>query len=242
MRNVLAIALAILADAVRRKVVYVVFALAALMAIAIPGLPSYGVGVVGSVFREVAIALTYVGALVLALALAANRIPGEIERRTVYNVLSKDVRRWEYLAGTWLGIWVVVGAAICMFTVVDQVIAFLQYGDPMFVLWEGSLGVLLEMGALIAFAVAVSTRTGPVVVAVASGAFLFAVHSRSSLAAEGTLVWRLFPSFDSFNVINPVAHGDGVSAGQVAVMTAAFVAWVVGLLAVGHIAFRERDL
>ena len=100
MRAVWAIAGSVVADALRRKVVYIVLAFAAFMAVSIPRLPSYGVGVDEAVFREVALALMYAAAVVVVLSLSANRIPGEVERRTVYNVLSKRVHRWEYLAGT----------------------------------------------------------------------------------------------------------------------------------------------
>ena len=103
MKKMLAIAAAVVADAIRRKVVWVVLVFAVFLGSSIPALPSYGVGVAASVFREVAIALTYVAALVVALALSATRIPVEVERRTVFNVISRDVRRWQYVAGRWLG-------------------------------------------------------------------------------------------------------------------------------------------
>ena len=83
MQRILPIAAAVIADSLRRKVVYVVLIFAALLVFAIPSLPDYGLGVEGAVFREVSLALTYVTGLVLALSLAANRVPAELERRTV---------------------------------------------------------------------------------------------------------------------------------------------------------------
>ena len=243
MGDITAIAASVVADAIRRKVLYLIVVFAAILAVMIPELPTYGVGVVAAVYREIALALVFAASLALTLALSANRIPSEVERRTVYNVLSKRVRRWEYVAGTWLGIMAVVGIAVVAFTLVTQGIGFMRYGEPMWRLWQGSLGIWLEMGALSAFAVAVSTLTGPVVVVAASLVFLFAAHSRSFLLGEdGGLLARLYPSFDTFNVITPVAHGNGISATYALVMLAVFAAWAGLLLLAASVAFGRRDL
>ena len=119
-----AIAAAVVADAIRRKVVWVVLVFAVFLGLSIPALPSYGVGVAASVFREVAIALTYVAALVVALALSATRIPVEVERRTVFNVISRDVRRWQYVAGSWLGMFLVLGGVIALCSVATIAIGY----------------------------------------------------------------------------------------------------------------------
>jgi ABC-type transport system involved in multi-copper enzyme maturation permease subunit len=243
-RNIGAIASAVVADAIRRKVVYVVLVFAAVLALMIPQLPTYGAGVVEGVFREVSLALVFVVGLVLTLSLSANRVPAEVERRTVYNVLAKRVTRWEYLVGTWLGIIAVVGFAVVAFTLVTQAVALLRYGQPMWRLWEGSLGIWLEMATLAAFAVAVSAVTGPVVVVTASLTFLFFAHARSTFLGEtpsGVLALA-YPSFDTFNVINPVSHGTGVTVAYVGAMLAVFVGWSALLLLAAAGLFSRRDL
>jgi ABC-type transport system involved in multi-copper enzyme maturation permease subunit len=216
------IARGVVADSLRRKVVYVVFVFAALLAMAIPSLPSYGLGVEDAVYREVALALSFATALVLSLSLAANRVPAEVEHRTVYNVVSKGVGRWEYLIGSWLGVFVVTGGAIAAFTVVEQVIAVLRYGDAMWQLWQGALAVWLEMGVVAAFAVAVSSITGPVVVVTALRPF--------------------YPSLDAFNVVNPVAHGSGIPVLYIVSMLVVFAGFVGLALAIGVALFSRRDL
>ncbi|MRS13134.1 MAG: ABC transporter permease [Actinobacteria bacterium] len=238
------IAIGIVTDSIKRKVVYVVLVFAGFLALAIPSLPNYGLGVESAVFREVALALAFVTALVVSLSLAANRVPGEVERRTVYNVVAKGVSRWEYLVGTWTGVFLVSGGAIAAFAVIEQVVAVITYGDPMWRLWEGALAIWLEMGVISAFAVAVSSRTGPVVVVTASLAALFAGHSRSTLlGGEGALALKPFTiSLDSFNVVNPVAHGSGVPGVYVLSMLMVFVGLSAACLIVGSLVFSRRDL
>jgi len=238
------IAFGVVTDSLRRKVVYVVLVFAALLALAIPSLPDYGLGVESAVFREVALALSYATALVVTLSLAANRVPGEVERRTVYNVVAKGVSRWEYLVGTWLGIFVVTGGAVAAFTVVEQAVGVITYGEIMWRLWEGALAIWLEMGVVAAFAVAVSAITGPVVVVTATLAALFAGHSRSTLlGGEGALALQPFvPSLDAFNVVSPVAHGSGVPPLYLVSMLVVFIGLAGISLLMGSLVFARRDL
>jgi Cu-processing system permease protein len=200
--------------------------------------------VVAGVYREVALALTFAAGLVLALALAANRVPAEVERRTLYNVLAKPVRRLEYLIGTWLGVIAVMAAVIAGFTVMEQVVGLVRYQDAMWLLWQGAFAIWLELGVVSALTVALSGRTGPIVVVVAALTFLFAGHARDSLlGADGSpMVRAIYPSLDTFNIINPVAHGAGVGIDYLAGMLLAFVGWAGVLLLLGVLAFEGRDL
>ncbi|MDO8848605.1 MAG: hypothetical protein Q7W51_09495 [Coriobacteriia bacterium] len=244
MTRIWPIALGVVTDSLRRKVVYVVLVFAALLAFAIPSLPDYGLGVEAAVFREVALALSFVTALVVTLSLAANRIPSELERRTIYNVVAKSVSRWEYLVGTWLGIFIVAGGAMAAFTVIEQAVGLITYGEPMWRLWQGALAIWLEMGVVAAFAVAISAVSGPVVVVTATLTALFIGHSRSTLlGGEGALALQPFmPSLDAFNVVNPVAHGTGVPPLYLLSMVVVFVGLSGISLLVGGLLLARRDL
>lgn len=248
--RVWAIAASVAADAVRRRVVYVVIFVAFILSVTAPSLPSYGVGVVEAVYREVTLAVTFAAALVVTLALAAPKIPGEVERRTVYNLLAKRVARWEYLVGTWLGVLLTMAWVIAAFAVIAQVVGLLNYGEPMWVLWQGSLGIWLEMGVLAAVALAVSTRFSTVTVILVTLTALFAGHVRGVIVTAvergaptlGTAARTLYPSLDTFNVIDPVAHGDGVPPEYVVGMLLVFAGWSGLALLLGALAFRRRDL
>ena len=239
--RVFAIAASVLADAIRRKVIWVVVLFGAVMAVAIPALPSYGVGVVGAVYREVALALTYVAILVVALTLSATRVPSEVEHRTVYNILSRNVRRWEYVVGTWLGIVATLTVVMAAFTAIDLAIGFFVYDQMMWTLVQATFAILLEASIVSAFAVAVSAVTGPVVVVVAALGFLFVAHVRSLLELPAALL-SVYPSLDAFNIITPVAHGSGVGWGYLGAMLLTFSGWVVVLLALAILLFGRRDL
>ena len=244
MLKVLAICNSVIADAVRRKVVWVVLVFAAILAVAVPALPSYGVGVVSAVYREVSIALMWTAALVVGLALATTRIPVEIERRTVFNIVSRDVRRWQYVLGSWLGMVAVLGAVLVAFAVATIGIGAFQYGEVMWRLFEGAFGVWLEVSVIMALAVALSCQFGAITSVVAALAFTFIGHSVGYIAhlPYGQRPPWYWPTLDVFNIVNPVAHGSGYSFAYGLSMVVVFVAWSAILLLLGSLLFGRRDL
>ena len=246
MRKILAIATAVVADAIRRKVVWVVLVFAVFLGMSIPALPSYGVGVAASVFREVAIALIYSAALVVALALSATRIPMEVERRTVFNVASRDVRRWQYVAGSWLGMFIVLGGVIALCTVATIAIGYFTMpgAEIMWRLLEAAFAVWLEVGVIMSLAVMLSCSFGVITAVVGALAFTFVGHAVVTLLGlpEGVRAPWYFPSLDIFNVINPVALGNGYGPMYALSMVLAFCAWVALLLLGGSVLFASRDL
>lgn len=54
--------------------------------------------------KDLAYAVISIGGLLVALMGAAQLIPAEIERRTLYTTLAKPVRRFEFLLGKYLGL------------------------------------------------------------------------------------------------------------------------------------------
>lgn len=246
MSKLFAISQAVVADAIRRKVVWVVAVFTALLAIAIPGLPSYGVGIVDGVYKQVAIALMWMATLIVALALSALRVPSEVERRTVFNIVARDVRRWQYVVGTWLGMFIVLGAVLIAFCVGTILVGWYTYGNlpSMLILFEAAFAIWLEMGVIMAFVVMLSTLFGAVTSIVGGLTLAFVGHSVVAFlhVPETQRAPAWFPSLDVFNVINPVALGNGIQPVYFVAMIIAFVGWVTLFMFGGSLMFGGRDL
>ncbi|HSK46552.1 MAG TPA: hypothetical protein VLA05_00935 [Coriobacteriia bacterium] len=242
MQASLAMVQAVIADAVRRRVIWVVLVFAALLALAVPSLPSYGDAVVSSVYREVTQSLMFVAALVVGLTLSATRVPNEVERRTVFSILARDVRRWQYVTATWVGIFAVTGVVLAAFAVISVVAGYFLYQEVMLVLFVGALAVWLEAGVVMALTVLLSTRFSPVTSIVGALAFLFVGHTWAGLLIPDASAQWWVPSLEVFNVISAVAHGSGVSFAYTVSMLVAFFAWAALLLLGAAVSFGGRDL
>ena len=114
----------------------------------------------------------------------------------------------------------------------------------MFILLEGAFAVWLEMGIIMALTVMLSTQFGAVTSVVGGLTLAFVGHAVVAFLhlpeTERAPLW--FPSLDIFNIINPVALGNGVSPVYLLAMVVAFCAWT-GLFMLGaSLMFAGRDL
>ncbi len=66
--------------------------------------------------KDLALATATLAGLLVAVFTAANVVTAEIENWTVVTLLSKPVKRWEFVAGKWLGITGTVGVVFLVLT------------------------------------------------------------------------------------------------------------------------------
>jgi len=128
MKAVGAFAWSVVQDALHRKVFYAILAFGLVLMLLTPLLPSAEVGVQVDLMREAALGLTSIMAFVLAVILGSTIIPGERERRTLYNTLSKPVHRWQYYLGKYIGIVMIVASALALTFLVLVLFILIKFG------------------------------------------------------------------------------------------------------------------
>ncbi len=101
--------------------------------------------------------------MLIAVMMSVLLVSREIDSRTVYYILAKPVRRWQFLLGKYAGLLATVLVNLVLMTVILVLFVWLYGGgfDPRLVLATGMIGV--EMAVLVAFADAVfgSDQTHP---------------------------------------------------------------------------------
>ncbi|MCK4777829.1 MAG: ABC transporter permease subunit, partial [Actinomycetia bacterium] len=91
-------------DAIRKKILYFIFLLTFFLLALTPKLPSFEVGVQIALYRDISLGLSLISIVLLSIFLSVNQIPGEIEKKTIYNILSKPIKRYQFLIAKFLGI------------------------------------------------------------------------------------------------------------------------------------------
>lgn len=101
-----------------------------------------------------------IAGLLIALIMGIQLIPTEIERRTIYTILSKPVNRWEFLLGKFLGaVFTLLVSVAAMGAVVIIAVTVKTYDDPF-----GSGKILLGMKSIIMGLPTISGQLAPGVV------------------------------------------------------------------------------
>ncbi len=213
-----AIAANVVREAIRQKIIYVTMLFTLLLFAVEPMLPSFNVGVRVQLFGDIALGVEYLAISVIAVALSVNQIPSEIEKRTIYNVLSKPVRRSSFVLGKYLGVLIIIAICSLIMGTAIFAFAFAYFGSTSLGLYQGVLAAGLEASLISAFAVLISTFASPTVNVFACLLFYFVGHVKNdflriafgSINATNPLPLILkyaLPSLENFNVNEMVARG-----------------------------------
>lgn len=103
MRKIWLIAKTILIEAVRRKDLYVIALVSALLIAIVGVFRFFGIEGLHKFFREVSLTIMNWATTIIVILLAARQLPREFESRTIYPLLAKPVSRLHFLAGKFLG-------------------------------------------------------------------------------------------------------------------------------------------
>jgi Cu-processing system permease protein len=103
MRAVSAVAALAVLDALRRKDLYVMAILCALMIAAGRVFAALGLWGLETVIKDITFSAVSLCSIVLCILLATRQVPEEISRRTLYPLLARPIGRGEMLVGKFLG-------------------------------------------------------------------------------------------------------------------------------------------
>lgn len=257
MQRILAIAFNTFREAVRDRILYNLVAFALLLITTAILFGEISVGIQTLILINLGLsAVTFFG-LVIAIFIGIGLVYKEMDKRTLYALLAKPVRRYEFILGKYagLGLTLLVNTALMVvgfFAALWYVKGSLQAADGW--LLVALYFIFLQLLLVTALALLFSTFSTPVL----SAGFTFGLFIVGSFAAdmrelseavktpwlEGvmTVIYYLVPNFRNFNVITGVAHGDTVSVALVLANTA-YAALYIGLvLWLSVIIFERRDL
>lgn len=172
-----------------------------------------------TVLRSMGLAVILLAGLLITILMGIQAIPIEIERRTIYTILSKPVQRYEFILGKYLG-----GIFTVFINIFAMGIVFLGvlYWQERHLAPEMIKGVMLtffQMTLLGSVTIFFSTFATPVVNFLLSfGIFLIGNLSgiTSSLTTNKNTATRLLasiahfllPNFGNFNIQNKLIHPD----------------------------------
>jgi ABC-type transport system involved in multi-copper enzyme maturation permease subunit len=254
MKIVATIAGNVVKDTFRKKIFFVVFLFAIGLLALSPLLPSFDLGIKAQFLKDVSISLTSVFGALLAVILSVGQIPGEADKKTIYNILSKPVSRLQYYIGKYLGI--LACLAIILAVMAAEILILIYWRTSTFapVILQGVFAVFLETAVIAAFCLALSTFVSVPVNVFATVLFYLLCHVKTSFLHQKLIegvkgfarvfswsFYYLIPNLDNFNLSEAVGYGHGVGFAYMARITGYAVLFAVILLVLGYLVLRRRD-
>jgi ABC-type transport system involved in multi-copper enzyme maturation permease subunit len=196
--------------------------------------------------------ITFLG-LMIVLLVGTSLVAKEIERRTIYNLLSRPVPRSAYLMGKWAGLsaalWCVSAA---LGTALYAVVSLLGHPGHLLSLLEATYLAGLELSLVTAIAVFFSALSTPGLSALyTAGLFVagqwcddlrgFAAHAPGTLRPMALAIADVLPNLPLFNMRALAASGSITSAGQLGLATLYALLFCGCVLALAAAALESRD-
>lgn len=266
MRALGTIALNVFRESVRDKVLYnlVFFAILLMGASFLIGQLTAGQDV--KIIKDLGLAATSIFGLFIAVFIGIQLVAKEVERRSIYSLLSKPIDRYQLVLGKYAGL--VLTLAVNLTIMAAALYAVLAY-----MAWMLGPGALLgldapafdpalltavgltfvELAIITAIALFFSTFSTPMLsAALTFGLFVAGrlsadlrnfnqvVDSPAAAALARGLYWVL-PNLAAFDVRSQVVHGQHISAGYLALTTGYGVMYIAAVLTAATVIFSRRD-
>ena len=239
-------------EAVRSKLLYNLLIFAMLMIASSVVVADLHIGYDKRIYVDFGLSAIVLFGTLIAIFVGINLVYREISQKTVYTLLAKPVRRWEFLLGKYAGL-----CALLLVEIAIMAACFfgllLAQGEPVTLeLWLAMGLVLLELALVTAVALFFSSFTTPYLAGMFTIALWIIGHLLGDLRAFGehsqsvsldwlmsVLYWSL-PNLDRLDVTAWAASGQPADA-RVAVSGLYAVGYSTILLLASVILFRRRD-
>lgn len=253
-------------ESVRDKVLYnlVLFAVLLISASYLLGQLTAGQDV--KIIKDLGLAASAVFGLFIAVFIGVGLVWKEVDKRSVYNLLVKPIRRHEFIIGKFLGLALtlfvnIAVMAIALYAVLG-LMNWLEPGlgrasieapvlDPQLLKAFGLLYVQLLV--ITSVALFFSTFSGPML----SAAFTFGLYIVGHFNADlahfenvvkspaaawlGKALYYILPNLAPFDVKAAVVHGQAVPAAYVALTAGYGVLYAAAMLTLSALIFARRD-
>lgn len=219
------------------------------------------------IIKDLGLAATSLFGLFIAVFVGIGLVWKEVERRSVYSLLAKPVRRHQLILGKYLGLLLtllvnVAVMATVLYALLWYMKSTLPWGmlaaaeapalDPRLLL--AFLLIFAELALVTAIALFFSTFSSPMVSAVLTFALYVVGHFNADLKNFEAIVpskpvawiaralYYALPNLAPMDIKAQVVHGLPVSGGYIAVTLGYAVLYVAALLVGACLIFSRRDL
>ena len=193
----------------------------------------------------------------IAIFVGVGLVYKEIERRTLYAILSKPIGRGEFLLGKYLGLCATLLVNVVVMGLgVSLALIYIKRGwDPLVLkLWPAILLIYFELMIITAVALLFSSFSSPALSALLTFFVFIIGHfsadlkgmANSSNSAPARVIFRalyyLLPNLSNYTVITPAAHGVSPDLSMILLATAYALVYCSVLLMAATLIFGRRNL
>jgi ABC-type transport system involved in multi-copper enzyme maturation permease subunit len=251
--KVYAIAINTFKEVIRDKIFYSLVFFAILLLGASVLLSTLTVGEQSKIIEDLSLSGIEIFGVIIAIFVGIGLVNKELEKKTIYTIISKPIKRWQFLLGKYLGLALTLLSYVSVMTVCYMLV-ILAYTNTL--PWQTLVAVLLiyvELLVVTASAILFSTFSTPTL----SASYALAIYvignmtgdlrglaAKTGSAGASALLnffYYFLPNLQDFNVKSETVHNIPVTAGFVLSAITYGLMYVMAILAVSVLVFQRRN-
>ena len=253
MKKITAISFNTFREAIKDKILYNLLIFSLIIIVASVFLGNLTIGENEKIIKDVGLASMSVFGMLISTLVGISLVYKEIDKKTIYTVITKPIRRSEFLLGKYLGLLLTLFINISIMTFALFTILKLQkYSFNLSLLYAIAL-IFLELVLITSIAIMFSTFSTPTFSAIFTLSFYIIGHLTEDLlsfgreakgAALGLLTkicYYILPNLESFNIRAEMVRGIPVTA-QYIIYTILYGIFYSALIFIlSTLIFRRRE-
>jgi len=257
MRRAGVVALNTFREALRDRVLYNLVFFALLMMVAAIAVGQISIGIEETVIVSLGLSAISVIGLLISIFIGVALVSKEMDKRTLYALLAKPVRRWEFLLGKFGGLVLTLAVntaamALGLLLVMIYVKHSLERSDATVLV--AVYFILLKLALIVALALLFSCFTTPLLAILFTvGLYIVGLYVQElrnlpvevmspAMAAFTKWLSYLLPNLENYNVMAMAAHGRAVPGALILQNTLYTVVYCAIVLTAAAAVFSRRNL
>jgi ABC-type transport system involved in multi-copper enzyme maturation permease subunit len=248
-----AIALNTFKEAIRDRILYLLFFFAAVSLAFSRLLAVLTVGDRVKIIKDVGLASISIFGVLMAIMIGTGLVYKEIDKKTIYTLLSKPIRRWQFLLGKFFGLVLTLFIMTLAMAVIFLVIVFLHTGKLEGRMFLAILFIFLELVLVTAVAILFSCFSTPILSSIFTLSFYLIGHlswgletliskTRSGTARAALRgLSALLPDLENFNFKTEIVHGLAIDPKYYLFSALYGLVYTLFILALAVLIFKKRD-
>jgi len=251
--KVYAIAINTFKEVIRDKIFYSLLFFAVLLVGASVLFSMLSIGGTAKIIEDLSLGAISLFGVIIAIFVGIGLVSKELEKKTIYTIISKPISRYEFLLGKYLGLSLTLLVYVSVMSACFLITLYVFTGVLGWALMPAVLLAYVELLVVTASAILFSTFSTPTLSATYALALYVIGHLTGDLkgladkkGAEGLkglldFLYYFLPNLENFNIKGQVVHGVAVSGGYIAMSVLYGMLYVAGLLAVSVLVFQRRN-
>lgn len=240
-------------ESLRQKILFLLIIFALLLIIISVFLEPFALGEAAKLLRDAGLAAAAIFGILTTIIIGSALIHKDIEKKTIYTVLSKPVKRSEVVLGKFLGLSSLIFVLVLAMLVIHQLLIFIREGtfDP--ILFISLPFTIIEVMVLLGILLFFSSFSSTTLTSIMGVIFFVVGHAAPDLklfADQAQVVvlkyvaygfYYILPNLENFNLRNDLVYRLPLHADQMIFSVCYGIIYIVFLLYITTLLFERRE-